>query len=186
MADMSLRKSPLAKMIFPGGLKERDFTTQINLRGNPSEAAFAETAKSVLGIDLPSTPNTVSSGEDLSILWLGPDEWLIVAADNKESEIPDQLAAAFLDQHVAINNLSANRCVMELSGPHSLDALMKSCDMDLHPRVFGAGQVVQTVIAKSQAIIENKGEGTYHIYVRCSFSRYVAEWLCDALQEYQE
>jgi sarcosine oxidase subunit gamma len=63
---------------------------------------------------------------------------------------------------------------------------MKSSEVDFHPRAFAPGNCVQTLIAKSQAIVEQVGRETFHIYVRNSFSRYAGAWLAEALVEYSE
>lgn len=187
MVETNLRLSPLGPLTLGPGLEEMPFSAQINLRGNAEDSAFMIAVREVLGAELPTAPNRVASGaDDIRILWLGPDEWLIVAAGGPGTVLSGQLGAALSGQHVAITDVSANRVILRLAGPHALSALMKSCDLDLHPRAFAPGHVVQTMIAKSQAILEHNGDDGYHIYVRCSFARYMAEWFCDALAEYQD
>ncbi|MCF8468787.1 MAG: hypothetical protein K9G33_15410, partial [Sneathiella sp.] len=155
---------------------------QINLRGNPEDRAFLAGVKSAIGLELPTTPNKVASSGASKALWLAPEEWLIVSEAG--DDLITKLEAALAGQHVAVNDLSANRIIFELSGSHSHDVLMKSCELDLHPRAFKPGDCAQTLIAKSQAIVEQTGETVFHIYVRCSFSRYVGAWLTDAQEEY--
>ena len=87
---------------------------------------------------------------------------------------------------VAVNDVSANRTIFALEGPHCHHVLMKSSEVDFHPRVFAPGDCVQTLIAKSQAIVEQLDEELFHIYVRSSFSRYVGSWLAESLAEYVE
>ena len=49
----------------------------MNVRGEPSDAAFVEAVAAVAGLRLPAEPNTVARGERYDALWLGPDEWLL-------------------------------------------------------------------------------------------------------------
>jgi len=183
MADQDLRLSPLGSVNegFPEGLREIGFQTQINLRGNIEDTAFSAAIKSAIGVDLSSVPNKVSQENDIKALWLSPDEWLIVAGDGQQSALVQKLEKALTGQHVAVNDLSANRTVFELTGPDAHTALMKSCEIDLHPRVFLPGDCVQTLIAKSQVLIEQTDLEAFHLYVRCSFSQYIGAWLADTL-----
>ena len=167
----------------PEGLRQLPPPTQLNLRGDPGDEAFLMTVKSLTGIDLPVTPNKVATGKDVKALWLSPDEWLIVC-ETPQADLAGKLEEALKGQHVAVNDLSANRIVFELSGPYCREVLMKCCEMDFHPRVFQPGDCAQTLIAKSQAIIEQTDAAVFHIYVRCSFSRYVGGWLAEALAGY--
>ncbi|MEX0583908.1 MAG: sarcosine oxidase subunit gamma family protein [Sneathiella sp.] len=168
---------------FPQGLTERAPTAQVNLRGRIEDTAFTESVKSVLGFDLPSEPNKVATGKDWKALWLAPDEWLVVG-EKDAGELVERLEGKLEGQHVALNDLSANRTIFALEGPHCHHVLMKSSEMDFHPRSFQTGDCVQTLIAKSQAIVEQVEPERFHIYVRASFSRYVGEWLAEALAEY--
>tara|TARA_R110002074_G_scaffold29280_5_gene83917 strand:- start:206 stop:775 length:570 start_codon:yes stop_codon:yes gene_type:complete len=186
MVDTAFWVTPAAAIssTFPEGLRELAPTGQVNLRGKAGEAAFTGGVKSVLGLDLPTEPNKVATGKDWKALWLSPDEWLIVGG-NDAGELVVTLEEKLAGQHVAINDLSANRTIFALEGPHSHKVLMKSSEVDFHPRVFAPGDCVQTLIAKSQAIVEQVDPETFHIYVRASFSRYVGGWLARALEEYK-
>jgi len=188
MAKFDHWRSPVADMgaNFPKCLKALPFTHQWNIRVSPSDAAFDGLCKGLIGTAFPQTPNHVQTGTDgTKAIWLAPDEWLVVSLDDMAAKIAQQrkdLGAA----HVALTDISANRIIFELSGPHPREILMKSCELDFHPRVFKEGQAAQTLLAKSQALIEKTDVDCFHIYVRNSFARYVAGWLCDAAREYDD
>jgi sarcosine oxidase gamma subunit len=55
-------------------LAELSFRTQVNIRA--ADPAAAEVA---LGFPVPTTPNTLVVDGAATVLWLGPDEWLVVA-----------------------------------------------------------------------------------------------------------
>jgi len=181
MASFENWHSPLAPLDdqFTDQVKAVPFRHQYNLRGNLEEDQFNGWVTQTFGCDLPREPNTVSRSSETKILWLGPDEWLVVSLKEIAlKEFPDGC-------HMACTDVSANRITLELNGPNVRDILSKCCELDFHPRVFKTGQVVQTLIAKSQAIIEQCDTDRFQIYVRNSFSRYVAEWLLDAAKEYE-
>ncbi|USG63001.1 hypothetical protein NBZ79_08420 [Sneathiella marina] len=186
MVSLENRLSSASNIIeqFPPGLRELPFQGQINLRGDPENKNFMTSTKSVLGLDLPLSPNTVSVGIGVKALWLSPDEWLVVAEDQKQNDLVWKLEKALAGEHTAINDVSANRTIFELAGNHVHQVLMKSSEFDFHPRVFSPGNCVQTLIAKSQAIVEQIEPNTFHIYVRCSFGRYVGAWLADSCKEF--
>ena len=187
MAENSTWITPAAAIAdsFPDGLNELPPCAQVNLRGDITDPAFTDAVNAVTGIMLPDTPNKVVTGKVFKALWLAPDEWLIVG-EGEAAPLVQKLEEALSGQHIAINDVSANRTIFELFGPHCYQVLMKSSEMDFHPRVFAPGDCVQTLIAKSQAIVEQVGEDVFHIYVRSSFSRYVGGWLAEALAEYTE
>ncbi|MDT7677764.1 MAG: sarcosine oxidase, subunit gamma, partial [Pseudonocardiales bacterium] len=75
------------------------------------------------------------------------------------------------------------------------EVLEQGCPLDLHPRVFGPGRCVQTMLARAQVVIwrpasdatdgaeDSPGE-TFRLLVRGSFAGYLAAWLTDAAGEY--
>lgn len=163
-------------------LRELPYLAQIDLRLDPASAA-ASAAAAALRIDtLPTEPNTVVSGSgDLHVLWLGPDEWLIVALPDSETELCETLEVAASDRDSVVD-ISANRTTIELTGPAARDVLACVCPLDLHPRVFGPGQCAQTLLAKAQVIIHQVDERpTYRLLVRHSFAEYATDWLLDAI-----
>jgi hypothetical protein len=58
-------------------LAELPFLAQINIRLDAKGAA-AEAVGLALDLQLPLQPNTVVRAGELTVLWLGPDEWLLV------------------------------------------------------------------------------------------------------------
>ena len=53
--------------------------TLIDLRGNPLHSRFLASAQVALGCTLPLQPNTAVCVSDCTVLWLGPDEWLLIS-----------------------------------------------------------------------------------------------------------
>ena len=62
-------------------ITEQPIRALIDLRGGESAR---EAFSSALDLALPREPNTARGGDGVWALWLGPDEWLIVAPDDKE------------------------------------------------------------------------------------------------------
>jgi sarcosine oxidase, subunit gamma len=163
-------------------LRELPFPAQVNLRVDAPNAHVAE----ALGFALPIEPNTVAGDQDRAALWLGPDEWLILAPARTERAVEQALRDAIASVHGSVVDVSANRALLELEGPMAREVLSKGCSLDLHPRRFRAGRCAQTALARAQIILwQVTDEPRYRILVRCSFAPYLAEWLLDAMAEYR-
>ena len=74
-----IRRSPLDGVVLADGLRELPFLAQLDLRLDADDVAARDAVESVIGA-LPIEPNTVHGGADAAVLWLGPDEWLVVGA----------------------------------------------------------------------------------------------------------
>jgi len=164
------------------GIREIPFQTQINFRGDPDDVGVTDVVREVVGCDLPTTANTVlrNGRGDRSILWLGPNEWLIVGREGLG--VGAELMNGFSDHHVSVLDVSANRAIIELSGLGAREVLAKGCSLDLHLREFTKDRCAQTLLAQVQIILEQTDAApTFRIYVRPSFSRYLADWLLNAV-----
>jgi sarcosine oxidase subunit gamma len=196
MADPCQWQSPLAHLglaawsIREGGpgdagvrLSERPARTQVNVRGNGDSAAFSGAVTAALGVELPVKPNTTAAGDGIAVLWLGPDEWLVVAAP--DAGMAAGLEMALAGDHGAVTDVSESRAVIGLAGANARQVLMKGCSLDLHPRAFRAGRCTQTLLARAGVILHQTGnEPAYDIYVARSFADYLWTWLEDAAEEY--
>ncbi|GIH67879.1 sarcosine oxidase subunit gamma [Sphaerimonospora thailandensis] len=195
------RRSPLAgfaarfETASAGGalrLAEIPFLTQLNLRVDAKSPA-AERIGRALGTTLPVEPGSAVRSGDLTVLWLGPDEWLVLGPDEGEAEIGaggaglrDRLveAAGSADGHVSVVDVSAQRTTLVLAGARARDVLAHGCALDLHPRVFGPGRCAQTLLARAQVVLVARETDEFWVLCRSSFAGYVAEWLLDAAAEY--
>ncbi|MGI5160619.1 sarcosine oxidase subunit gamma [Microbispora sp. CA-102843] len=167
-----------------GGLRlaEIPFLTQINLRVDPKSPA-AERIGTAIGVPLPVEPGIAVGGGDLEVLWLGPDEWLVVGPDGAAPGLVERLMEAVDGEHVSIVDVSAQRTTLVIAGDRARDVLAHGCALDLHPRVFGPGRCAQTMLARAGVVLV-AGEDGFRVLVRSSFAEYVAAWLLDASVEY--
>jgi sarcosine oxidase subunit gamma len=202
MVDSYLRQSPLTHLgLGSRALADRDrtgagvrlcehaFRGQIVVRGNARSKPFRDAVEGAVGCIPPRTPNTVEGGSDLvegnRILWLSPDEWLVVTAPGREHDAVAALREALASHHAAVADVSESRVVIGLSGGNARETLMKGCAIDLHPRAFAAGQCAQTSLARAHMILHQIDDApAYEIYVHRSFGEYAWAWLEDAAGEY--
>jgi sarcosine oxidase, subunit gamma len=161
-------------------LRETPFLAQLAVRANEVLPGIAE----VLGTALPQAPNTWASGRDCDALWLGPDEWLVVAGDARREALGAALRRALAARHHAVVDLSANRAVLELSGKDARAILAKGCTLDLRAAAFRAPHCAQTLVARTQVLVQAMSDRpVFRLFVRNSFAPYLALWLLDAATE---
>jgi len=119
-------------------------------------------------------------------LWLGPDEWLITAADGAAPELFSWMSRAAVSHRAEVTDLSAGRIIIEIAGSKARRLLEKGCGLDLHPRVFGPGCCAQTLFAKLPVIIDQTSAApSYRLFVRRSAARWLCDWLIDAAEEFR-
>jgi sarcosine oxidase subunit gamma len=114
----------------------------------------------------PVAPNTTATVGGRLVLWLGPDEWLVVGG--AEKDYPDALAAV---------DVSANRVAFEMRGA-ARDVLAQGCSLDFD--AFPVGGCAQTLLARAEVLLHRPAADVFTVFVRPSFAPYVRAWLDDA------
>ena len=123
-----------------------------------------------------SSPSTSGAehGDDLGgrdVLWLGPDEWLIVGEPGSETVVVEELERALADHHRSVVDVSANRILLDLED--ALETLSAACGLDLDPLRWKPGMCAQTLFGQAQVILHQLDERTTRVFVRPSFAGYV-------------
>lgn len=193
MAEVLPRQSPLqgfssrfADLPESVSLAEESFVAMADLWVDGSGPGGVAAA-GILGIDaLPGAASTIVTGDDASAIWFGPGEWLVTSRDRAAETLESELRHAVTGHGGAAVDVSAQRTTLRLRGGHARDVLAKGCSIDLHPKVFGPGAAVQTIVGQAAVVIVALSDnGTdYRILVRSSFARHLAEWLIDAAAEF--
>lgn len=165
-------------------LGERPLPGLINLRGQAEQAAFGEAVAKAVGGEPPLTPNSVAVHGEVTLCWLGPDEWLIMTPSDQVEKLLDGLRQGLADRHAAVTDVSGGFAAITLSGAAARKVLAKGCTLDLHPREFTAGRCAQSLLAKAGVVLIARAENDFEIVVRRSFADYLWGWLVDAAEEY--
>ena len=177
--------SPLEGIELPARVRELPFLAQLDLRADPSDADLMARLTRALGARPPTEPNKAIVSDDGTrhVLWLGPDEWLIVAEPDTGLALESAIRDAIGDGRGAVVDVSANRTTLSVSGPRARELLAFGCSIDLDERRFKPGMCVQTLLARANVIIVPVGpavEPAFRVLVRPSFAAYLAAWLTDA------
>lgn len=197
MPEAVLRRSALAHLqptqAAPGApapdiaLREKPLPALVNLRLDPRETGAANRIETALGLALPAMGQSASGGGHVAYR-LGPDEFWI-ATEGAAAELEAKLREALEGVHAAVTEIGEGWAKIEVCGPRARDLLAKGCPLDFHPRVFLAGEVKQSLMAKADCVYrlvadEAAGEAVFELTVRRSFADYAWRWLYDAAGEY--
>lgn len=164
-------------------LTERRPLSVVHVAGKSDDAAFLKGVRQVCGCDLPMEAGTVAIADDLSVIWLAPTRWLVVAPDRGPSVLEEALRAACGDT-AAITDVSHGRTVIRLSGPAVRTVLMKGAPLDFHPAVFTPGRALQSTVSQCGALMVCVDDDTVDVYVFRAFGRHIWEWITDASGEF--
>lgn len=154
----------------------------LNLR-LPTGAAATPGVAQVIGLALPETPCTYTAGADVTAYWLAPGEWLVAATAGAEDELEGRLRSA-LDGAGAVVDVSAGYVRYNLRGWAATEVLMKASPYDFDRRTFGPGRCVQTVFAKTTALVACDGDSSFDLAIRRSYADYFERWTADAASAY--
>jgi methylglutamate dehydrogenase subunit D len=121
-------------------------------------------------------------GQDRCALWTGPERWLVLAEDHVDME--GELSRALGDA-AAIADQSDGRFLLRLAGPKVRDCLAKGVAIDLHPRVFRAGDTAPVLLNHLQCQLARRhDEDTYDLIGPRAASGDIWHWLVSAAAEF--
>ncbi len=161
-------------------IREAGFPAQVSLRLKPG-GAEAGRVVAALGCALPEACR-LTGADGYQVLWLGPDEFLVIGAARAQEALAELLSDAIAGGSGAVVDLSGNRELLVLSGPAARDVLGTCVAFDLRERSFPVGACVQTMLQKAQILIARPSDEELHLFVRPSFAAYARAWLADGIE----
>lgn len=153
----------------------------ISLRGNAQDAAFLDVAASVLGTPLPTQPCTLAWSEVGKILWLSPDEWMIVCSRVRLAALIDDLAHALSGIRSQVADNSGGYTQVFLQGRNAQDLLSHTSVYDVAS--LQPGRIVGTTFGKSSLHLHRQDDG-FCLMLRRSFADYLWRYLVRAAAPY--
>lgn len=179
MAEIAVRDLPL-KGVHGGSsvarLEAAGPAERINLRVRAEDVAALSSA---LGVSLPVKPKTSSSGNGLTALWIGPDEWLVFGAVGGGLI---KAAAASGALHSATDISHRNTAIL-VSGPGAAAAINAGCPQDLSLKAFPVGACSRTVFGKVEIVLLRTAEDAFRVEVWRSFSAYAFGLLAEGARD---
>ena len=139
-----------------------------------------KTAGDAFRLALPEQACRANADGDRSALWLGPDEYLLLAPTAEMTTIALEVTKALAEIPHSLLEVSARQVAWRLSGPDASAILNSACPLDLDPAEFPPGMCTRTILGKAQIVLWRKAAEEYHLEIWRSYSDYVRDLLLDA------
>jgi sarcosine oxidase subunit gamma len=146
-------------------------------------AAGIAPAGTAFGVPLPQQPCRAASTGKRAALWLGPDEWLLIAPVGEGSAVGDTLTRALAGQAHSLVDVSHREIAFELAGRAAACVLNTACPLDLDIDSFPVGMCTRTVLAKAQILLWRTAPTCFQIALARSFAGYAWQLLDGARHE---
>jgi len=155
---------------------------KLNLRGKNRD--FITKVGKVLSIIPPTDPNTSSGNDNLNMLWLSPDEWMIyynnkinlIEANNLEDNLFNEISKVKIG---SVTNITDHWIVINIKGDKLFELLSSGSPFNFNNFKNAKGAVTQTLLNHIDVIIHNKNINDLNLFVRRSFSEYLWSWIND-------
>jgi sarcosine oxidase subunit gamma len=117
----------------------------------------------------PERPNSVSERDGRTLIWTGPDHWLLSAPLGAEAGLSEELRPDDAPADIGVTALSDTVTFFAVTGPDAGAVMAVATPLDLHPDTFPADAASWTESFGTKALIRRIGEG-YEIAVDRSYS----------------
>lgn len=141
----------------------------IELRG--AQATLAAHAPDLLAV-WPARPCSKVLHEGRSLLWLGPDRWMLMAPLDHE----DRLQAALCDTYwsdAGVTLISDTLAFFTVSGRDAAVAMSIACPLDVHADAFAPDTVAETDAFGVRAMVLRANDD-WLLAVAPAYARYIA------------
>jgi sarcosine oxidase subunit gamma len=174
-------RSPLEGLALPAG-------ERFALAGAPTAARFVfrgaaaarQSCAAAFGVELPERLGPAGEGARRAALWLGPDEWLMIAEGADAASLGAELERALESTAHSLVDVSHRQTGLLISGAAAARALSAGCPLDLHLSAFPAGMATRTIFDKAEIVLWRRGAGVFHVEVWRSFAPYLVAALTEA------
>ncbi len=182
MSDATLAsRSPLEGLALPASprftLSEAPAVARFILRGGEGARVACGIA---FGAEPPSRLGPAGEGAGRVALWLGPDEWLLIAEGADPATLGEVLESVLDGTAHSLVDVSHRQIGLVVSGPAAARALNAGCPLDLDLRAFPIGFTTRTLFDKAEVVLWRRAQATFHVEVWRSFAPHVAALLVEA------
>ena len=159
-------------------IRSGDPRTLVELRGDPDAAARVAATG---GFALPTRANAVAqAGGDMSVAWLGPRRWLVMAPIAAENRLCATLAqAALVEPMLDCTCVSDMYATFSIAGPGVVDVLAQGCALDLDGHAFAVDAMTGTEMWGVGVMLRRTPAG-YELLVDRSLAGFIENWLVTA------
>jgi sarcosine oxidase, subunit gamma len=129
------------------------------------------------GVEPAMEPCRAAVSGERAALWLGPDEWLLLAKEGEASAIIETFAGALAPLPYSLVDVSHRQVGLKVSGEHAGLLLNAGCPLDLHRHAFPVGMCTRTLLQKAEIVLWRVAETVFHLEVARSFAPYAWRFL---------
>jgi len=161
-------------------IQEMPYVKKINLRFDPNNNDYMSSCGKILGTILPTRPNTYAQNERVKVIWLGPNEWLIV--NDEDNDLFIKLKNETGDLEASVTDVSENRTIIRIRGRYIHVLLSKFLVLDLEKNLSTNSSCAQTLFVKVPVLlVRNHYDGTpeIDIFTNRSHANYIYNLLVD-------
>ena len=148
-----------------------------------SSAALAAAA-ATLGIPDADAAGRTTGDEATTLIWLGPDERLLLSWRDDAATLGARLEAALTGHAHSLVDVTQRQVGLRLATPFAADLLNCGCPLDLDPARFPVGSGTRTLFNKTDIVLWRRGTDDFHIEVWRSFADYLQRWLAESAQDF--
>jgi len=174
MLDLSqAREAPVADLspapVAGVTLTAASAATRLLLRGADAVAP----ASKAFGVAMPTTPCRSNAGGSRMALWLGPDEWLLIAPEAESAALLAKLGGALDGVPHSLVDISHRQTALTVEGKGAERLLNAGVPLDLSLAAFPVGAVARTIFEKAEIILWRGKSESFRAEVWRSFAPYV-------------
>lgn len=118
-----------------------------------------------------------------TMLWLGPDERLLLAPADQRQSVSSAIEGALAGQAHSLVDVSHRQVSFEVHGPAAVRLLNAQCPLELALAAFPVGMCTRTIYAKAEIVLWRKANDAFHVEVWRSFAPYMIQLLADVARE---
>ena len=158
-------------------LEEAPAAARFVFRGPEAARAACSAA---FGAELPTRLGLAGWAQRRAALWLGPDEWLMIAEGADATAIGASLEAALGSLPHSLVDVSHRQTGVVVNGAAAARALSAGCPLDLHLSAFPIGMATRTIFDKAEIVLWRRVASAWHVEVWRSFAPYLVAALTEA------
>ena len=149
------------------------------------QADVATLAAAARALGFESDVGTCEARDDgrMALLWLGPDERLILAWQDAARQIDPRILSALADQPHSLVDVTHRQVSRRLQGQGITELLNCGCPQDLDPTQFPVGHCSRTLFNKAEIVLWRRGINEFHVEIWRSYADYFERWLIEASQD---
>ncbi|MEL6575200.1 MAG: sarcosine oxidase subunit gamma family protein [Pseudomonadota bacterium] len=154
----------------------------VSVKADLSLPALDAALRDACGVGVPM-PLTVWANGDRAVVWMAPDELLVLVPAGDASAVAGQLDAALADAHALLADMSSARTLFRLEGPLAGEVLAKGAPLDFRDAAFAVGTARRTHLGPVAVGIWRESAEAWALVCFRSYAPYTADWLAAAVAE---